>query len=58
MLQTLRNLNKVDSYNQEAFSIEDIVVILEIRLNRCQSVWIKTKEKKYRRLLVIFLTFV
>ena len=26
MLQTLRNLNKVDSYNQEAFLIEDIVV--------------------------------
>ena len=26
MLQTLRNLNKVDSYNQEAFSIEDIVM--------------------------------
>ena len=26
MLQTLRNLNKVDSYNQEAFLIEDIAV--------------------------------
>ena len=26
MLQTLRSLNKVDSYNQEAFLIEDIIV--------------------------------
>ena len=34
MLQTLHSLKRVDSYNQEAFSIEDMVVNFEDRVKR------------------------
>ena len=34
MLQTLHSFKRVDSYNQEAFSIEDMVVNFEDRVKR------------------------
>ena len=34
MLQALHNLERVDSYNQEAFSIENIVVIFGYRFKK------------------------
>ena len=45
MLQTFYNLKSVDNYNQEAFSIENIVN-LEMNLERSQ-VLIKAKKRKY-----------
>ena len=58
MLQTLHNLKRVDSYNQEAFSIEYTVVHFGNRVKNLSKGVDKRKEKKYWRLLVKFLTFV
>ena len=58
ILQTLRSLKRVDSYNQEAFLIEDSVVRFGIELKGCQKVLRKTKERKYWRLLARFLTLI
>ena len=58
MLQTLHNLKRVDSYNQEAFSIEYAVVHFGNRVKNLSKGVDKRKEKKYWRLLVKFLTFV
>ena len=44
ILQTFYNLKRVDSYNQEAFLIENIIINFG---NKVKKVLIKTKEIKY-----------
>ena len=44
ILQTFYNLKRVDSYNQEAFLIENIIINFG---NKVEKVLIKTKEIKY-----------
>ena len=58
MLQALHNLERVDSYNQETFSIENIVVIFGYRFKKMPEGVDKKKGNKYWSLLVRFLTFV
>ena len=44
ILQTFYNLKRVDSYNQEAFLIENIIINFG---NKVEKVLIKSKEIKY-----------
>ena len=44
ILQTFYNLKRVDSYNQEAFLIENIIINFG---NKVKKVLIKTKKIKY-----------
>ena len=45
MLQTLHNLKRDDSYNQEAFSIKNIVVDFENRVKKMSEGVDKNKGK-------------
>ena len=51
MLQTLRNLNKVDSYNQEAFSIEDIVMDFRNKVKQMSEGVDKNKGKEISKIV-------
>ena len=50
MLQTLHSLKRVDSYNQEAFSIEDMVVNFEDRVKRILE---GAKKNELRKIMKI-----
>ena len=57
MLQTLRSLNKVDSYNQEAFLIEDIVVDFRNKVKQMSEGVDKNKEKEISKIVSNILDF-
>ena len=57
MLQTLRNLNKVDSYNQEAFLIEDIVVDFRNKVKQMSEGVDKNKGKEISKIVSNILDF-
>ena len=49
VLETLWNLNRLDSYNQEAFSIENISVNFENKVEKMPEGVNKTKTKKEKK---------
>ena len=56
MLQTLRNLKRVDSYNQEAFSIENIIANFGNKVKNMPGVN-KNKGKEILKIVSIILDF-
>ena len=57
MLQTLHSLKRVDSYNQQAFSIEDMVVNFEDRVKRISEGAEKNELKKIMKIASKILGF-
>ena len=57
MLQTLHSFKRVDSYNQEAFSIEDMVVNFEDRVKRISEDAEKNELKKIMKIASKILGF-
>ena len=57
MLQTLHSFKRVDSYNQEAFSIEDMVVNFEDRVKRISEGAEKNELKKIMKIASKILGF-
>ena len=57
MLQTLHNLKRVDSYNQEAFSIENIIANLGNKVKNMPEGVNKNKGKEILKIVSIILDF-
>ena len=57
MLQTLHNLKRVDSYNREAFSIENIIVIFRNKVKKMPEGVNKNKRKKIYKVIGKILDF-